>query len=48
MVQDCPKEETGIGFFIVLFLFLIIIIWDLQEKSKSIEGFDEKEIQIRL
>ena len=33
VVQDCPKEETGIGFFIVLFLFLIIIIWELTREE---------------
>ncbi len=33
VVQDCPKEETGIGFFIVLFLFLIIIIWGLTREE---------------
>lgn len=33
MVQDCPKEETGIGFFIVLFLFLIIILLGVTEKD---------------
>lgn len=33
VVQDCPKEETGIGFFIVLFLFLTIILLGVTEKD---------------
>lgn len=33
VVQDCPKEETGIGGFIVLFLFLTIILLGVTEKD---------------
>lgn len=33
MVQDCPKEEAGIGGFIALFLFLIIILLGVLEKD---------------
>lgn len=33
VIQDCPKEETGIGAFIVLFLFLTIILLGVTEKD---------------
>lgn len=33
VIRDCPKEETGIGGFIVLFLFLTIILLGVTEKD---------------
>lgn len=33
VVQNCPKEETGIGGFIALFLFLTIILLGVLEKD---------------
>lgn len=33
VIHDCPKEETDIGSFIALFLFLTIILLGVTEKD---------------